>query len=258
MVVGIARRRALFDLALTLVQRRLKLRAARSKLFAALPFVVPCGMLALYVVVFKGVFNVPIPYYPIYLLCGLVPWIFLTQSLLDGISSVTNEAELIKRASFPYELLPLSTVAAMFVYFVLSLVIFCAVLLGLGRLEFELLPLLVLPIVSLFLLVSALTMVLSFIDVYNRDIRFVMASALSAWFFLEPIVYRPSMATPGMRFVAQFDPVNSLVGEFREILYYRYISNWAGFGWGLLVCAGLFAGSWLLFRVRAAQLPKDV
>lgn len=247
-----------WDLFLTLLQRQYRLRRQRSLLGFVWPLVAPLVLLSLYGFVFTDVFNVPIPSYRAYLFLGLIPWAFLTTSLNSALPSISLEAELLRRARFPIELLPMTTVAVNFVSFTILMTGFVLWRGMNGDVDLALLPLLALPTVSLVLLVSSGALLLSVIDVYNRDLRFILNNVLTVWFFLIPIVYRPDMVGPGLRALRSIDPMNMIVGQYRDLLYFGQFSRPLNSALMVGVCVALFGVSLSLFRRVAPVLPRDV
>jgi ABC-type polysaccharide/polyol phosphate export permease len=245
------------DLALTLIERRIRLRTKRSTLWAFWPFLVPGSLMALYVLVFKGVFRVPIPDYPLFILSGLLPWVFLTQTLGDSLTSLVNDADLIRTARFRYELLPIAAVTVMFLYFLISMAMFIGLLAVIGRLNLAALPAVVFPILSLYLFVAGLSLLLSLIDVYNRDLRSILGNLLAAWFFLVPVLYKHEMAEGGLAVLLRIDPVAILVGQFRGALYYP-VTRPSELLLGLAICGASFLACLGVFRVFSPRLPKDI
>lgn len=241
-----------------LTARQLRLRSKRSVIGIVWPIVAPLPLLALYVFVFHHVFDVPIRDYPIYLAAGLLPWAFLTQTLGAALPSLSNEPELIRRTRFAYELIPIATVTAMSLYFVVTLAGFVLYLAVTRQLVFALLPVLLVPVASLYLFVAALAVGLALLDVYNRDLRQLLANLLTVWFFLVPIVYQQERLGSGLGFMQSVDPVNVLVGEFREVLYYGHVSRVGHLVFMLAACAAIWLASIAIFRRFAARLPKDV
>jgi len=245
-------------LLVTLVERDMRLRAKRSFTGLVWPLVAPFLLLGLYSFVFGRVFDVPVHDYPIFLFAGLLPWTFLAQSLHASVQTISSEPELIHRAPFPYELLPLATVRSMAAYFLGSLAIFGIWLAAAGRLHVLVTPVLLAPVASLVLVTGSLAMLIALLDVYSRDLRLVLGNLLTVWFFLVPIVYAQRM-TPGVLHpLRSIDPMNVLVGQFRSILYDGEISQPTHFVFVFLGAAALFAGCLLLFRRLATRLPKDV
>jgi lipopolysaccharide transport system permease protein len=247
------------DLLRVLVSRQLKLRAKRSAIGVAWPVLSPFVLFALYLFVFHGVFRVPgVDRYPEFLFAGLLPWTFLTQSLGLAVTSVSTEPELVRRARFPYELLPIATTTAMLSYFLVTLTAFLVYLGVTGGLHVAILPVVVLPLMALYLFVTGLALVLAWIDVHNRDLRMVLQNILTVWFFLVPIVYRQDMVTKRLLFLRSIDPANLVVGQFRAVLYYGRIVNRSHIVLMLLICVAFFTLCLALFRRLSVDLAKDV
>ncbi|MEA2499355.1 MAG: lipopolysaccharide transport system permease protein [Actinomycetota bacterium] len=246
------------DLFVTLIERDIRLRAKRSSLATFWPVVSPLFLMSLYMFVFSSVFNANVERYPEFLLCGLLPWSFLVQTLGKTITSISAEPEMVRKSPFPYELLPLGAVGGHAVNFLIALTGFVGYLAVVGHLHWALFPALIAPIAAVMLLVMALSMLVSLIDVYNQDLRLVLGNILTLWFFIVPIVYRPDMAPTSMHFLRSIDPMNLIVSQFRSVLYYGHIQKPGDFILMFVVCVAFFAGSLALFRVLSRNLPKDV
>ncbi len=144
-----------FDLLYSLVERQLLLRRKRSKIGAIWPMIGPILLTALYTFVFNGVFSVPVQDYPIYLFAGLLPWTLLLLSLSGGLSAISSEAALIRRAPFPSQMLPVAYVMVNVLSFLVLLVAFVVVDGISWHINPLLLPALLLPLASLILLCCA-------------------------------------------------------------------------------------------------------
>jgi ABC-type polysaccharide/polyol phosphate export permease len=246
------------ELVITLVERDLRLRAKRARLGMVWPLMAPIISLILYAYIFGSVFHVPVRRYPVYLFCGLLPWTFLVQGINSTLMTFTFNSDLVRRMRFPHELLPLSEVLVVGIYFALGLTGFVAYLALSGHLNYELLPLIVVPVACLVMLVMSLAMVGSLIDVYNRDLRAVIGNVLTVWFFLVPIVYRPDMTNGWLLGLRSIDPMNMLVGEFREVLYNGWIALPTHWIWVTAVIFTIFLTCWSIFKRASAELPKNV
>ena len=241
-----------------LVRRQLLMLRKRSVLGLLWPLVTPWVMLILYTFVFHTVLNVPIPHYGVFLFAGLLPWTFLSQTLGIAVASLSSDADLIRRARFPYALLPIATEVAVSVYFLVTLAAFVIYLAAVGTLHWAVLPAILLPVASLYLFVGAVACVLAFIDVYNRDLRQVLSNILTVWFFLVPIVYQQNMLSDRLLFLRSVDPINLIVGEFRDVLYLGHVSRPLHDVIVLFATAGLLVFATSLIKRAGTALPKDV
>lgn len=241
-----------------LVLRQLRLLRKRSKLGLIWPLLTPWVMLLLYVFVFHTVFNTPIPRYGVFLFAGLLPWSFLSQTVGAAVTSLSLEADVIRRARFPYWLLPLAVEVALSTYFLITLIGFVGYLGVRGEINWAVFPAILLPVASIYLFVGALTCVLAFIDVYNRDLRQVLNNLLTVWFFLVPIVYQQRMLSHRLLFTRSIDPLNLIVGEFRDVLYDGHLARPLHDVIVLGASAILLFLATSLLKRASSSLPKDI
>lgn len=247
------------SLVLNLVVRDLKSRYKRSVLGFLWSLLNPLAMMLVFTVVFTVIMPSKIENYPIFLLCGLLPWNFFTGALMVSINSVAGNANLVKKVYFPREVLPISAVLASLVNFLLGLAVLFVVLIffhGHFSPWLWLLPLVIL-IQTCFTLGVALF--LSAINVYYRDTLMIMDVVLLAWFFLTPVVYSNSILPPnyqvlGMnvdiqRLMYIVNPMASLIAAYRDLLYWGYRTDLDFFlRTAVTAIAILAAGYWYFVR----------
>jgi len=219
------------DLVRNLVGRDLKVRYKNSVLGFLWSLLNPLAMM----VVFTVVFTIMLPQsalerFPVFVLCALLPWNFFSSSVMTSIHSVVGNAHLIKKVYFPREVLPLSTVLANLVNFLLALIVLFAMMFALGT------PLtrwaLLLPVIIFIQLIFTLGLAffLSTLNVFYRDTAAIMDVAMLAWFFLTPVFY-PITIFPHYRTVLGLaldiqrltyilNPMASLIASYRVILYH--------------------------------------
>jgi lipopolysaccharide transport system permease protein len=221
------------DLVVNLVARELKVRYKRSVLGFLWTLLNPLGMMLVFTFVFTVLMpNNQIPNYPLFLLCGLLPWNFFSVGVMASINSVVGNGDLVKKVYFPREALPLSTVLANLVNFLLALLVLFVVMAVLkSRLSpwIWLLPLVIL-IQACFIL--GIAFVLSTVNVFYRDTLMIMDVIMLAWFFLTPVIY-PVAILPNryevlghtinvQRWLYILNPMASLVAAYRDLLYWGY------------------------------------
>jgi lipopolysaccharide transport system permease protein len=150
----------------------------------------PLVLMAIYLIVFSLLWRVIDQDYPaLFLLSGLVPWVFFANSLQAASKSLLEAAPLIRKTRFPRQLVPLSSVATNLVAFVVMLVALLAI-------NFAVLPRvratewIAIPLAGVFvLLVSGLALAVACATVVFRDVEHLVGALLLPWFFLTPILY---------------------------------------------------------------------
>jgi ABC-2 type transport system permease protein len=177
------------EVLLNLVRKELKVKYAASVFGAVWSLLNPLVFLAVFTFVVNVTGN-SFPNFPIYLLSGLLAWNLFSVSLTGGARTVIDNANLVKKVSFPREVLPLSAVGVALVDFVLQSAVFLLYILVSGY-GFHLPELVIYPLAFATLLVFtlALTFWLAALNVRYRDIQHLLNVALLVWFWMTPIVY---------------------------------------------------------------------
>ena len=210
-----------------LVSRELRRKYKGSRLGVLWYLVNPLVLLGAYTLMFGYVLPLHrFPDYPIFLMVGIVVWTFFQQSLVSAADSLIEQGPLIRKARFPRESIPASTVTVQLITFAAILVLFAPLAIAL-RGSFHL-ALLLLPvlIVALFCFVLGCALIVAAMHAYFRDVAPILTAALLPWFFLTPIFFQPSTlsfvkshAWVGT-LLAWVNPVAPFVEGLRSILYY--------------------------------------
>lgn len=252
-----------------LVLRDLKSRYRNSVLGFVWSLLNPLAMMVVFTIVFSVLMpNNQIDNYPIFLLCGLLPWNFFTATIMTGANSIVANGNLVKKVFFPREVLPLATVLANLVNFLLALVVLFAVLL-IFRMPWSLWFFL-LPVVIIIQTAFSLGIVflLSTMQVYYRDTLIVLDVVLLAWFFLTPVFYStnilPAAYTvagvelPVSRLMYTLNPMASLINMYRDILYWGYRTD-PDFFWRTSITAfGILAIGYWVFTRHSGDFGEEI
>lgn len=216
-----------------LVVSEIKARYKNSVLGFVWSLLNPLAMMLVFTVIFGVLWpNNTVENYPIFLLCGLLPWNYFQASIISGTTSIVANGNLIKKVYFPREVLPIATVLAQLVNFLLAFVVLFAALL-IFRTNFSpwlwTLPLIILIQTSFTI---GVVLILSTLHVFYRDTLMVMEVVMLAWFFLTPIFYSVSqlpstfvlfgVELPVQRIFYIVNPMASLINVYRDLLYNGY------------------------------------
>ncbi len=218
------------ELIRNLVARDLKVRYKSSVLGVAWSWLNPLLMMIVYTVFFTvALRDGSIPHYPVFLLCGLLPWNFSSDSVLQATGSIIGNAHLIKKVHFPHEVLPISIVLSNLVNFLIALPIFFVLALVSGASLSWWALLLPITILIQVAFTTGLAFLLATLNVFYRDTQHILGVIMLAWFFLTPIIYsinsvpaettllgRPVQVRLWLR---RLNPMASIIASYRDLLY---------------------------------------
>ncbi len=219
------------ELIRNLVVRDLKVRYKNSFLGIAWSWLSPLLMMIVYTLFFTIFLrNDSIANYPVFLLCGTLPWGFFVDSITQTTGSIVGNAHLIKKVYFPREVLPISVVLSNLVNFLIALPIFFLLALLSGASLSWWILLLPLTMLIQLIFILGLAFFLSTLNVFYRDTQHLLGVAVQAWFFLTPVFY-PISTVPqeahllGITFNAQLwlrrlNPMASIIASYRDLLYW--------------------------------------
>ena len=161
------------------------------------------------------------PAFPLFVLCGLVPYNFFTGAWLSGTISIIKNADLVKRVPVPREVVPVAAVLSNCIHLLIQI----ALLLSL-TLYFGLTPgpawMWLAPIWILYVaFVCGISLLSSAVNVFIRDTRYVVESFNLVLFWLVPIFYSFTIIPEQYVNVYRFNPVAALVMAMRNILIDR-------------------------------------
>jgi ABC-2 type transport system permease protein len=214
---------AYHELLVGMTRKELKVKYKNSILGFAWSLLNPLLYLVVFYIAFDKILGNKLPAFPIYLLSGLLVWNLFSAGLSAACGSVVGNAGLVKKVSFPREILPLASIGGTLVHFFLqSLVLFCVLALVQWNVQWEYMPLVPVALVALLVVTSAIGILLSAVNVYLRDTQHFLELALLAWFWMTPIVY-PFMLIGGRHGwstkVYMVNPIVPIVLVFQRAIY---------------------------------------
>jgi ABC-2 type transport system permease protein len=177
------------EILLNLVRKELKVKYTASVLGAVWSLLNPVVFLIVFTFVVI-VMGSNIPYFPVFLLSGLLAWNMFSVSLAQGARAVLDNANLVKKVYFPRELLPMAAIGVSLVDFVLQSAVLLVFMLA-TRYPFHFGALVLYPLAFATLLVftTATTFWVSALNVRYRDVQHLVNLGLLVWFWFSPIVY---------------------------------------------------------------------
>lgn len=200
--------------------REIRIRYKQSVLGGIWAILQPFSTMLIFTLIFGWIIKVPsddIPY-PVFFYSALLPWTFFSSAVSSAIPSLVSNLNLVTKIYFPREVLPMASIMAAFVDFLIAAVLYF-ILLIIYQVPLRL-SLLWLPV--LLIMQILLTMGVSFLGaaliVAYRDIRFVVPLALQLWMYLCPVAYPLSSVPENLRFLYMLNPMAGIIESYRRIL----------------------------------------
>lgn len=224
----------------------------------------PLAMILVYTVIFAEVMRAKLPgvdssfAYSIYLCAGSLTWGLFAEIVGRGQNIFLDNANLLKKISFPRLCLPVITVANGLLNFGIIFSMFLAFLLVSGLWP-GLPSLAVIPVLLVQLLIAlGLGMTLGVLNVFFRDVGQFFGIFLQFWFWLTPVVYPASILPEGIKSLMEFNPMYPLVNAYQGIFVNGQWPEWATLAYPLVLGLVLCATCLRLFRKHVGEMVDEL
>jgi ABC-type polysaccharide/polyol phosphate export permease len=239
--------------------KELRTRYKKSILGWAWSLLNPLTQMVIFSVIFLYVFKATPPTgdpsglrnFPLYFLCGLLPFNFFSIAVGVSIGAVQGGSGLIKKVQFPHEHLVFSVVIAQVVtLFIELLVLIVALQIG-GNFTLPWLPVMLVIVGLLALFTTGLALVLSAANVFFHDVNYLWSIASQVLFYATPVIYHPAnVDLASLRWIANYGPTGSFITAMHEVMYDLRMPGIGRFV--QLACYGFgmfFLGAWVFNRL---------
>ena len=207
------------ELLKTNVKKEIRGKYKNSFLGVLWSFLNPLLQIIVYAVVFQVILKNPQENYAIFLCCGLIPWTFFSSTVTRSAFTMIENGNIIKKVYFPREILPISIVTSEAVNFMISTIIILGFVIfgGLGISKYILLYPLVL--LAQYLLLIGISLIISSISVYVRDLQHLIGVAMQLLFYATPIVYASETIPDNFKWILYLNPMTYIINGYRDIFY---------------------------------------
>ena len=219
------------DLIVNLTLRELRAKYRRSFLGWTWSLLNPLATVALYSFVFGKIFGSKAPtgnpsglnQFSLYLLCAIIPWGFFATVTSMSTSAILGNAGLVRKVAFPRQALVIAQILFMMVQTSIELSLVATILLIAGSPLLPWLPFVAVLLVLLAIFAAGISMALSVLTVYFRDLPYLWTIVTQVWFFLTPIVYSYESVKGKLGGIAShivgWNPMTMFVRSFRHTLF---------------------------------------
>ena len=207
-------RRTLWDMTL----RQFKLKYAGSHLGIWWSIITPLILALSINFVFSMAFKINTPNYTLFVLAGIVPWLFFTNAITEAANSFIINSSILKQNLFPREFVPISFILANLLNFLVGFIFLLPLFIILNFKVINFLPFLAFTIMLHLIFIIGLGVLFSIINVFFRDLSHFLSIAFMIWFWATPIFYSLDMLTFPSKWICLLNPMSHYVALYRGLL----------------------------------------
>lgn len=239
----------LFELAVVITQKELKVRYKSSFLGYLWSIANPLLFAMIYFFVFKMIMKIQIPNYTLFLITGLFPWQWFSGSVTNSLFSFINNAQIIKKVVFPRSVIPISNVLMELFHFCCTLpviVFFLFIYDKTPSIDWIWgIPILILVQM---ILSSGLALAFSTLNLFFRDLERFVTLGIMVLFYFTPILYDLKMIPEKYKWAIELNPIALLINSWRDLLMNGELSYY--------VIVKLFVFAMVIFSIGAFIFNK--
>ncbi|MFQ6019811.1 MAG: ABC transporter permease [Dehalococcoidia bacterium] len=211
------------DLLWHMTVRHLRSQYKQSVLGYAWALLNPLSMMLILSFVFSQILlidrlgNIDVPY-PLFLLVGLLPWIFFSSAIFSATDSVVGGASLVTKVYFPREILPTAAVFTKVVDLAFGLLILVGLMVYLG--QAPTVTILWVPLIFLthLLFTLGISFPLAALNLYFHDVRFLVGVTLTLLFYMTPIIYPIDIVPERYHLLFELNPNSLFINAYRRVV----------------------------------------
>ncbi|MES2297870.1 MAG: ABC transporter permease [Pseudomonadota bacterium] len=246
------------------VKREFQAKYGNAILGAAWSVLNPLAMIVVYTLIFANVMHNRLagnasPFaYSIYLCAGILTWGLFAEIVARAQTMFIEQADLLKKISFPRICLPLVVVLNAWLNFAIIFALFTLFLLVSGNFP-GWIALAIVPVLLLQTLFAiGLGMVLGVLNVFFRDVGQFFAIFIQFWFWFTPIVYPATILPDGVRGALAWNPMAAIVAAYQTVLVSARAPDWASLALPALLSVLLCMLGMALFRKRSGEMVDEL
>jgi len=249
---------------LSSVKRDFQSRYRNSLLGVLWPLLQPLAMILIYTLIFSQVMRARLAgvddslAYGIFICAGILTWGLFAEVLNRSLTMFLDNANLLKKLSFPRLCLPVIVFFSASLNFAITLGLFLLVLAMIGRLPGETLLALPLLLGLQLLLALGLGLLLGVLNVFFRDVGQLFAIGLQLWFWLTPIVYPLNVLPEALQPWLALNPMSGLMQAYQGVFLHDAWPDWSELLPIVLIAPVCWVLALLLYRAKSADMLDEL
>ena len=182
-------------------------------------FVNPLLQILVYAIIFPLIMKSDIENYVVFMVCGLIPWNYFSTVINRSSFTMIENGNIIKKVYFPREILPISVATSETVTFLISSILILLFTFGYGlgiTINIVFYPLV---LVVQYVMLLGISLIVSSVTVYFRDLQHFIGVLLQLFFYATPIVYAVDVIPANFRWILKFNPMTYIIEGYRDIFW---------------------------------------
>ena len=242
-----------------LIHRELRSKYKGSVLGFLWTYINPLCQIVVYAFFFSMIFKSGIERFYLYLIVSMFPWNFFSGGTIQGLGSVRYQGDLVKKIYFPRQILPMVSVSVNLVNMLISFVIIYGVLLVSGwgidwKLQLYLIPVILVE----YLFTFGLSLLLSAIEVYFRDIEHIISVIMMVWMYVTPMFYSLDSIPKNFLPLFKCNPMLYVVSMYQQILYYKLPPRADYMLKGVIISLSMVVVGWAVFARLEKRFAEEL
>ncbi|MBQ6992718.1 MAG: ABC transporter permease [Clostridia bacterium] len=221
-------------------------------------FLNPLLQITVYAIVFPLILKNTQENYVIFLCTGLIPWTFFSITISRAAGCMIENGNILKKVYFPREIIPISLVTAEAFNFIISTIIILGFVIfgGLGITKYVIFY----PIILIvqYLLVLALSFIISAVTVYFRDLQHFISVGLQLLFYGTPIVYSGETIPEAFKWIININPMSYIISAFRDIFYNQQMPDLISLGKLAIILIFACIVGYLIFNKLQKRFAEEL
>jgi len=235
----------------------LKLKYRNSILGFFWSFLEPLLMLAVLYAVFTNIFQSSIEQFPLYLLLGIIMWNMVVRGTTMSVNSIVTRGGLLTQLYLPRSIFATSSTVTAIIMLGFELIVFVIFMAA-----FQFVPpitILFFPLVlvMMFVLVLGLSLPLSVLNVYYRDVQFIWGIVVHAGFFIVPIFYTLDMLPENIKKLVLLNPMAQLIEMAHNVTLYGLLPSFQNLSYTIGVILAIFFVGYMIFRKMKDRIVEE-
>ena len=247
-------RRILREMAL----RQFKEKYAGSKLGLWWAVITPLLFAVSINFVFVAVFKIQITNYTFFVLAGMIPWFFFSNSLTEAASSFLVNSQILRQAIFPREFIPTATILANLLNFIIGLIFLLPLFIFINIKVITMLPLLAVVVILHSIFIIGFALLFSVLNVFMRDFPHILSTLFMVWFWITPVFYSIDMVPESFRQVCLSNPMTNFVMIYQMLLFQVKFPPIADIFKLMIISLVSFLIGYIIFVVNESKLLKKI